>query len=468
MQAKGGELIALLIEKDGKKISISNEKDAKIIESDLKDKVYKVSKVTKKEVKKYSSPPFTTSTLQQAAANRLGYSAKKTMRLAQELYEKGLITYMRTDSVTLAQSAIDKTREYVGKTFGRDFLPAQPKRYKTASKVAQEAHEAIRPTNINLTADNLPIPDSDFRRLYDLIWRRMVACQMSEARLDQETLEIVASLESVDQARQANGYLLRASGSSVIFPGWLKIYEGKKTEDEEEEKILPELSEGEALKLLELLTKQHFTEPPARYTDASLIKALEFHSIGRPSTYAPIISTITERNYVEKKEKKFFPTELGIAVCDYLVKNFPDIVDISFTAQMEEELDDIARGEEEWQPVIARFYDPFEKQLEKVFEVGEKVKVIEETNEKCGKCGKPMVIRFGRFGKFLACSGFPDCKTTMSMQEKLGLPCPLCGGDIILKKTRKGRPFYGCSNYPACKFASWKKPTGTQESKTVN
>ncbi|OGD86868.1 hypothetical protein A2Z23_03485 [Candidatus Curtissbacteria bacterium RBG_16_39_7] len=284
---------------------------------------------------------------------------------------------------------------------------------------------------------------------------------MKEAVLDQKTVDV-----------SANGFIFRATGSTIRFLGWMKVYQelkNQKAEDEEaeEERILPELTVGEKLNLLQLIPSQHFTEPPSRYTEGSLVKALEYHGIGRPSTYAPIISTICERGYVEKVERKLVPTELGFVVNDYLVKNFSDIVDITFTAQMEEELDEIARGEEEWVPIIRNFFEPFDKHLAKVFEESEKVELpVEVTGEKCEKCGKDMIIRFGRFGKFLACSGFPDCKNTRALVQKLGIACPKCGGDIIQRKTKKGRSFYGCSNYPACNFASWQKPKLPQDKDT--
>lgn len=443
------EFLAKLEEIDGKKASLKTEGEAKDAVGKLEKAVFKVEKISQKEVKKYPSPPFTTSTLQQAASARLGYSAKRTMRLAQDLYEQGLITYHRTDSVYLADSALVQVRDFIAKRFGQSFLPAAVKRYRVKSRVAQEAHEAIRPTRVEMTNDKLQFPN-DYRKLYDLIWKRFVACQMREAIFDQKTVDISA----VNRQLLTVNYLFCATGSTVKFAGWTQIFE-----KEQEEKSLPELSAGEGLDLVELAPSQHFTQGPERFTEGTLVKELEKNGIGRPSTYAPTISTILERNYIEKDGKFLIPTPLGKAVTEFLVKNFPDIVDLSFTAEMEEELDEIARGEREWQPAIAEFYWPFDKHLNQVTAEAEKIKVeARDSGVKCELCGKPMVIRFGKFGKFLACSGFPECKNTKNYLEKTGMICPVCGGDIIVKKSRKGKTFWGCSNYPACTFASWTRP----------
>lgn len=457
---------AALIEKDGKKLAVKNEKEAKEHEANLQKAEYKVFKITKKEVRKHPAPPFTTSTLQQNASLRLGMTAKKTMMLAQFLYEHGLITYMRTDSVNLAPVALNQARSFIEQNFGKSYLPPKPRLYKTKSKLAQEAHEAIRPTNIKTTVEQLKTDGitRDHIRLYELIWKRMLASQMNEAVYDHTTVDVAAG-----------PYLLRATGALIKFDGWLKLYgkvaskkDQEVEEDKELEQVLPELSEGEILKLLQLLPAQHFTEPPARFNEASLIKKLEELGIGRPSTYAPIISTILERYYIERKERKFFPTELGNAVIEFLLKNFSNIIDYDFTAQLEDELDEIAHGEREWKPTIAQFYKPFEEKIEKVEETADKVKIaVEKVDKQCPKCGKDLVVRFGRFGKFLACSGFPDCKHTEPLEEKLNIKCPDCGGDVVLRRTKKGRPFYGCSNYPNCKFASWNKPKGLENSKTT-
>jgi len=472
---KGEEFAALLVGRDGKKIAIKNKEEADKILQELDGKDFKVCDLRKKELKRYPQSPFTTSTLQQQAASRLYFSTKKTMALAQNLYEEGLITYHRTDSCNLANSAVLAVRDFIKTNYGPEYLPPAPKKYRSISRVAQEAHEAIRPTNIDVR--ELEVKDGiskDHARLYDLIWRRFVACQMKEAILDQNIVEVCA-----------DGFIFRAIGSTVRFEGWMKVYQkiGDKEEERkkkvsafdlssdetatggeeatvnEEGKFLPQLTIGEKLNLIKLIPSQHFTEPPSRYTEGSLVKALEYYGIGRPSTYAPIISTILERGYVEKIERKLRPTELGLATCDFLVKNFPDIVDITFTAQMEEELDEIARGEADWVSTIRNFYEPFNSHLTKVAELSEKVELpIEVSQEKCKKCGRDMVVRFGKFGKFLACSGFPECKNTQPLVEKTGLTCPKCGGDIIQRKTKQGKVFWGCSNYPACNFASWRKP----------
>lgn len=456
--SSSSSFVASLIEQNGKKLEIKNQEEVDTHVKALEKASYQIEKVTKKEVKRSPYPPFTTSTLQQTASNKLGYSAKKTMSLAQFLYEHGIITYMRTDSVNFSSSAIVLARDYIEQNIGKAYLPAQPKIYKAKAKLVQEAHEAIRPTNIKLQSEELKMMNGltrDHVRLYDLIWKRALASQMSDAVMDQTSVDILAG-----------SYLFRATGSVVKFNGWLKLYDKGKgergkgeEEQEDEEKILPELTEGKLLNLLKLLPQQHFTEPPARYTEASLIKKLEELGIGRPSTYAPIISTILERYYVEKIERKFSPTELGVAVNEFVFKYFPEIVDYDFTASLEDELDEIAHGKREWKPTIKKFYEPFEAKLEKVEDTASKVKIITEVvDKKCPKCGKNLQIRFGKFGKFLACSGFPECKHTESLEEKLDIKCPDCGGDIVMRKTRKGKPFYGCKNWPGCKFASWTKP----------
>ena len=443
--------IATLIEQNGKKLGIKNKEEADGHVKKLEKAAYTVAKVTQKEVRRYPYPPFTTSTMQQAAANRLGMSVKKTMVLAQNLYEHGLITYMRTDSFNIAPQSISMVRAYIGETIGKPYLPDSPKFYKSRSKNVQEAHEAIRVTDVRVKGEALREKglNRDHIRLYDLIWKRFVACQMREAVMDQTTIDV-----------KADEYLLRVTGSVIKFEGWLKLY-GKDVDESEDEKkqVLPDLSENDPLKLIQLLHTQHFTEPPPRYNDASLIKELEELGIGRPSTYAPILSTIQERFYVEKVERKFIPTALGFAVCDFLIQYFPDIVDYDFTAQMESELDDIANGAREWRPTIRAFYEPFEKKLEETSKEAEKVKmVVEYAGKKCPKCGKDLIVRIGRFGKFLACSGFPDCKHTETIEEIVNVKCPDDGGDIVVRHTRRGKTFYGCKNWPGCKFASWTKP----------
>ncbi len=471
----GGEFIATLLKSEGKKVEIGNAEAADKIEKDLRAGELKVSDVKDSTSKRSPYPPFTTSSLQQAAANRLGFTSKKTMMIAQQLYEGvelgsegsvGLITYMRTDSLNLAETAISAARSFIGEQFGREYVPAEARHYKTKSKGAQEAHEAIRPTLITRTPDSVKEHlNRDQLRLYELIWQRFVACQTEDATYAKRSIDITSG-----------AYLLRASGSKVSFQGWLKVYavaaedESKDEEAGHANDILPDVKIGETLTLLDLAKLQHFTEPPARYTEASLIKALEEYGIGRPSTYAPIISTIIERRYVEREERKLLPTPLGIAVNDFLVANFPDIVDTTFTAKMEGELDEIAEGKAKWQPIIADFYGPFEKHLGEVQETAQRVKIKAELSDKvCPECGKQLVVRIGRFGKFLACSGYPECKHTEKFIEKVEAKCPEDGGDIVLLRTRRGRPFYGCSNYPKCKFMSWHRPdqkTGNRNQET--
>ncbi len=463
-QNKKDEFIAHLIKKNEKaipKLGIKTEKEADKILKDLDGAVYKIIGVISKEVQRYPSPPFTTSTLQQEAARKLGFSAKQTMRIAQQLYEGikigqegliGLITYHRTDSLNLSSQALKTAQEFIKNKFGQNYALANPRVYKTKTKGAQEAHEAIRPTQaIHQPEDMKEYLNTYQYKLYDLIWRRFIACQMSAALLEATTVNI-----------QANGstgspYIFRTTGSIIKFDGFLKIYPTKFKET-----ILPSLTKNELLELVKLLSEQHFTQPPARYNEASLIKTLEEYGIGRPSTYAPIISTIQERGYVEKNEqRKFIPTEIGFLVNDILVENFPKIVDIEFTAQMENDLDKIAAGKEEWVTTVGNFYQPFYNNLLEKYETVEKKKLEEPTDKKCPKCGKPIIIKLGRFGKFYACSGFPECKYTEPIIVSTGVKCPKCDqGKIIEKKTKKGKIFYSCSRYPKCDFALWDKPTG--------
>ena len=409
-EATGNSFIANLIEKAGKKLEIKDKEQADEHVKNLEKAAYVISKVTQKEVRRNPYPPFTTSTLQQAGANKLGMSAKKTMMLAQNLYEHGFITYMRTDSVNLSTQAIGQVRNYIEDAIGKAYLPKIARVFKSKSKNVQEAHEAIRPTDVRLQATGVRQQDSfnkDHVRLYELIWKRFVACQMNEAIMDQTSVDI-----------SANDYIFRASGSVVKFDGWLKLY-GKDVEEEGEEKkqVLPKFSENQLLNLIQLIPGQHFTEPPPRYNEASLIKKLEELGIGRPSTYAPILSTIQERFYVEKLERKFIPTKLGITVCDFLMEYFADVFDYSFTAQMEDNLDEIARGERKWKPTIEEFYTPFAKQLEKTEKIAEKVKMeVELVDKKCPECGKQLMVRVGKFGKFLAWSGCSDCKHTEALE----------------------------------------------------
>jgi DNA topoisomerase-1 len=441
---------ASLTKKQGKsigKMDIKNKEQAEEIKKELEGTKYKVSSIEKKETVRNPLPPFTTSSLQQEASKKLHFPSKMTMRLAQQMYERGLITYHRTDSLNLSGESIAAAKSFVSKKYGNNY--SKTRNFKTKGR-AQEAHEAIRPTSADNEPEKADLDDKQ-RKLYSLIWSRFIASQMTEAVFDSTKAEIETE----------NGYTLQARGLNLKFDGYLKVYPMKF-----EEKTLPELEEKENLNLVEIKPEQHFTEPPARYTEASLIKEMETNEIGRPSTYASIISTIQDRNYVEKnKDRRFEPTETGKSVDQILVKHFPDIVDIKFTANMEKELDEIAEGKENWKTILRDFYAPFEKNLEKKYEEVEKVKKEDIPTDKiCPKCGKPMVIKFGRFGKFLACTGFPECKHTEAIKDekaKTGITCPKCEqGEIIAKKSKKGRVFYSCENWPDCDFALWDKPTG--------
>ncbi len=444
------EFTAFLIKKDGKsvdKLEIRNKTEADKILQDLNNADYIVEKVEKKETKKYPAPPFTTSTLQQTAWQRFHFPAKMTMSLAQRLYEEGYITYHRTDSLNLSETALLSAKKFIAEKFGNNYWAGKILKYKTKSNSAQEAHEAIRPTYADKTPESLNKIDSRQLKLYTLIWQRFIACQMAPAVFDSVSADI-----------KAEDYTFRANGQTLKFNGFLKVYPVKF-----EEKELPALEKNDKLGLIKLGSLQHFTEPPARYTDASLIKTLEKYGIGRPSTYAPTLATIQDRNYVEKNEqKRFIPTEVGIIVNDVLVKNFPEIVDIDFTAKMEKELDEIADGKDTWQKTCKDFYIPFAKNLEKKYKEVTKSSFVEKTDKICPKCGAPLVERLGKFGKFYACSKFPECKYTESIENgnnNLGIKCPKCKeGKIVVRKTKKGKIFYGCNKFPKCDFALWDKP----------
>ena len=444
---------AALIKKDGiafEKFDIKNEAGAKAIAEDLEKSVVTVSSIESKEEKKNAPAPFTTSTLQQTAAQRIYFSAKQTMMFAQHLYEKGFITYMRTDSLNISTDALSGTAHYIEANFGKKYVLAVPRRFKTKSKGAQEAHEAIRPTDPMRTPDSIKgsIEEKEWK-LYDLIWRRFIASQFPEAIVEQTRGDVVAKTPDHE-------YTLRATGSRLIFDGFLKVYPMKYSEN-----ILPKLAAGEVVKIQSVNPVQHFTEPPPRFSEATLIKVLEKFGIGRPSTYAPTISTIQDRGYVEKnQDRKLAPTETAKIVNKILVENFPEIVDIDFTAKMEEGLDGVALGDTEWVPLIRNFYEPFAKNLEAKYETVVTQKVEEKTDEVCPNCGKPMVIKRGRFGRFIACSGFPDCKTTKKLPEPgLNIKCPKCiEGDVVRRRSKKGRYFFGCSRYPNCDFISWTLP----------
>jgi len=452
---------------DGTKLEIHNQEKADEISDELQQADYTVFKVGTKKVTRQPAPPFITSTLQQEAWRKLHFNASYTMAIAQQLYEGlpigdegnvGLITYMRTDSTRVARSAITETREFINSKYGRQFIPLHPRYFFRSVKGAQEAHEAIRPTKIRREPHLIkPYLASNQFKLYELIWQRMVASQMSAALFDNTTVDIKARCQD-----SKTDYLLRAFRSVISFPGFITLYsEGKDETDKEGKRSspLPRLERGDELKLLGLFPEQRFTQPPPRFTEATLIKALEQWGIGRPSTYAPILSTIQEREYVTRTGGSFQPTELGFVVNDLLCQYFPDIVNTEFTAHMEDELDDIAQENRDWVGVIQDFYTPFEKSLDNASQLIEKVKLADKpTEEICPECGKPIVIKIGRYGKFLACSGYPECKYTKSFQIKTGVSCPECGSELIERLNKKKRTFYGCSNYPNCQFATNFKP----------
>jgi len=495
---------SLVFSKSGKQIEIGDEASANAVLKDLEGAAYEVKEVRRKEQKRNPYPPFITSTLQQDASRKLGYQAKRTMSIAQKLYEGievsgegyvGLITYMRTDSVRSADTAVEEVRRYIGEKISADHLPKTPNQYKT-KKGAQDAHEAVRPTSVFRTPEQVKndlTPEQ--YKLYELIWKRFVASQMKPALFDMTSVDIAAK-----------DYIFRASGSVIKFDGFLSLYEESRDENDEKSATLPELSEKEPLILEKITPSQHFTQPPARYNEASLVKELEERGIGRPSTYAPIISTIVDRGYVIKDGRTLKPTELGIITNGLLVKHFPTVLDIEFTARMEDELDEIEEGKIVWTKVLEEFYGPFKTSMEKAGVEMKKVKMEEKTDEVCEKCGSPMVVRQSRYGAFLACTGFPKCKNTKdlprkgeemtesaepcekcgsamevkrsrfgaflacsaypkckntrSILKKIGVKCPEagCGGDIVEKRSKKGRVFFSCSNWPKCKFSSWQRP----------
>jgi DNA topoisomerase-1 len=504
------------------KMDIGGKEAADKILADVTDAKFTVAAVTKKQQKRSPSPAFITSTLQQEAARKLGMSAKQTMVIAQQLYEgiaigaegnTGLITYMRTDSVNLAKQALEQAGNVISQRFGKEYYDG-PRSYNTKSKNAQEAHEAIRPTDLSRTPDTIKeYLDRGQQRLYELIWKRTIASQMADAQVEATAADILAP------GKSGSAYNFRANGQRIVFEGFIKAYtEGRDEEgdDNDSEGLLPELKEGENLKPLEIKGLQHFTEPPARFSDATLIKTLEANGIGRPSTYAPTLSTIQDRGYVEKEDKKYKPTEVGFLVTDLLVEHFPKIVDLQFTAKMEDDLDQVAEGKEKWQPVIKEFYGPFKENVDK--KQAEVEKQIEVSEVPCPHCGKPMIIKFGRYGRFLACPegekitkplpeeeaqikaleektkgemcpicggpmkiqrgrfGFflgcmkyPECKGIKKILTKIGFKCPKCEiGDVVERKSRgRGKPFYSCSRYPDCDFIINKKPESEEELKEL-
>ncbi len=452
---------------NGEEPALTSKDVVEPIAAAIHQAAFSISKIKRGERRRKPSPPFTTSTLQQEASRKLGYTAKRTMALAQQLYEgvdlgegsTGLITYMRTDSTNVSELAQAEARTFIGERYGQSFLPPEAPKYQTRTRGAQEAHEAIRPTSSLRQPQSIKeFLNRDQHRLYQLIWQRFVASQMESAVFDTLSVEITGS-----QADQE--FLFRASGSTVKFPGFLIVYE----ETPDEDKVAPEeetearipvgISEGQAQRMVNLFPEQHFTQPPPRFTEATLVRTLEENGIGRPSTYAPILSTLQERNYVLRENKRLSPTETGILVNDLITEHFPNIVNTDFTAHMEEDLDKIAAGEAEWVEKIREFYQPFAVQVAKAEElIPENKSGPEPIGRACPECGKDLVIRWGRYGKFISCSGFPDCRHTEAWLEKIGVACPKDGGDIVERKTRKNRIFYGCANYPNCDFTSWKQP----------
>lgn len=495
---------AQLLKQKGKKLPLQTGEEAGRHTEALRKAAFHVGKVRKKQVRRHPPPPFTTSTLQQEASRKFGFTGKRTMALAQQLYEGvelgsegqvGLITYMRTDSVQLSQDALRAIIAEIESRFGKDYLPEKPRVYKTKSRGAQEAHEAIRPTIAGRDPESVrPYLSSDQFKLYRLIWQRSMACQMKEALFDQTSVDIGAT----------GGYELRATGQVRTFEGFMKVYTEGTDDNGDEQKSgqLPELAEGDPLVLVEVLPRQHFTQPPPRFTDATLIKTLEENGIGRPSTYAPTVSTLLDRGYVRRENKKLVPEETGFVVTDFLIEHFPDIVDVGFTARMEEDLDEIASRKRKWVPVIRDFYEEFQRILEKKeHEVQQHLEESEEvcdlcsakmvvrlgrygrflscsrypecknskplskpdepepTGEDCPQCGKPLVRRHGRYGAFVGCSGYPECRYIKREDKSTGAVCPECGqGELVERRSRRGRLFFSCSRYPECSFASWKRP----------
>lgn len=442
---------------DGKKAEVNNEEESTSILKEIKNGEFKVSKIKKSVKNKNPMAPFTTSTLQQEAYRKLNFQTKRTMSVAQQLYEGievkghgtlGLITYMRTDSVRVSQDAQNAALDFVENSYGKDYVPQTPRIYK-GKKNIQDAHEAIRPSYIEITPEiaKKSLKDEQYK-LYSLIWNRFIASQMASAQLNSYGIEV------------GNGrYNFRASGSTVKFDGFMKVYEYV-TEEEEESTKLPELLDGEILKLNKADGNQHFTQPPARFTEASFVKVLEEKGIGRPSTYVPTISTLLQRKYVEREKKNLIPTELGQIVNNIMEEYFNQIVDVEFTAGMEGKLDNIEEGSETWSKVVDEFFTPLKTSIEIAEKEISKITIEDKVSDvPCDKCGRLMVIKRGRYGEFLACPGYPDCKNTKPIVEEVEAPCPVCGGKVLLKRSKKGRKFYGCSNYPECNFVSWQEPS---------
>lgn len=470
LEGSGDTFIAKLVKIDGEEPQLGSEGEVKPVLRDMEGGRYAVTSVKRGTRRRRPPAPFTTSTMQQEASRKLGFTTRKTMRIAQQLYEGidlgdsevvGLITYMRTDSTNVSKGAQKQARDYIVKVHGQSFVPEKMPTYRTRTKGAQEAHEAVRPTSVFRTPKGIKgYLSRDQFRLYQLIWRRFIASQMSPAVYDTISVE-------VNGTTAAHGYLLRASGSVLVFPGYLSVYEEAKprngsqeTENGEATDIPPDLSEGQAQRLVSLLPQQHFTQPPPRYSEATLVRALEENGIGRPSTYAPTMSTLQQRGYVYREDRRLHPTETGVIVNELITQYFPDIVSVDFTAKMEGDLDLVASGEQDWVEIVRAFYAPFSEQVAVAEAEMPEVKAEPEyIGRKCPTCGTgDLLIRWGRHGKFVGCSNFPECRHTEPLLEKIGVTCPLDGGEVVQRKTRRGRIFYGCSNYPDCEFTSWKRP----------
>ncbi|MGI8976336.1 MAG: type I DNA topoisomerase [Thermomicrobiales bacterium] len=457
---------------NGKKAELGNEDDSNEVLRALDGASWTVHSVQRRASQRRPAAPFTTSTLQQEASRKLRMAVRRSMSVAQELYEgvnlgpdgtQGLITYMRTDSTNVAGSAQQAARAVISTKYGVEYVPARTPLYAKRSKGAQEAHEAIRPTAPQRDPESVKqYLSAPQYKLYQLIWQRFIASQMAPARLDNTRID-VAAMPAGTSASKNPPYIFRATGSIVTFQGWMAVYQKGRDDNEVDEidkAVLPDVAEGEALDLEKLLPEQHFTQPPPRYTEATLVKALEEQGIGRPSTYAPTIGTLRARNYVTVEERKLVPTELGTVVNDLLVEHFPNLFELGFTSRLETELDEIAAGDRAWVPTLRDFYGPFTDTLKSAESTMEKVQIRDEpTDEVCEKCGKPMVIKLGRFGKFMACTGFPDCRNAKPLLTRIGVECPTCHqGEVVERRSRKGRTFYGCERYPECDFVSWNRP----------
>ncbi|MGQ8871752.1 type I DNA topoisomerase [Paenibacillus sp. TSA_86.1] len=461
LSADGNPFEAKFHKLNGTKTELGSEEEVQAILKQIEGADFTIKEVKEKERTRNPSAPFTTSSLQQEAARKLNFRASKTMSVAQQLYEGvdlgkegtvGLITYMRTDSTRIAVSAQEEAKEYIIGKYGETFAPENPRNYSKKASNAQDAHEAIRPTSILRDPDSIKsFMSRDQFRLYKLVWERFVASQMSSAILDTLSVDIAAG-----------DTIFRAAGSKVRFQGFMKVYvEGNDDGTTDEDRLLPPLKSGDVLKKQEIEPKQHFTQPPPRYTEARLVKTLEELGIGRPSTYAPTLETIQKRGYVAIEEKKFMPTELGELVIEQMEEFFPEILNVEFTANMEGDLDHVEEGSEDWVKVLAEFYESFEKRLEFAEEEMKEIEIEDEVSDEiCEKCGKPLVYKLGRFGKFLACSGFPDCRNTKPIIKDIGVTCPKCKeGHVVERRSKKGRIFYGCDKYPECDFVSWDRPS---------